>query len=107
MKVDGGIKINIGDEQKQAERLNQGRVEDNLFNSTQTPTTGDDGTLFFMTNSSEIEVPPATIGALLSTFVDDVIAMFSSDENVTSEPDENDNPDEKVAETSSTTSFTA
>ena len=107
MKVDGGFKINLSEELEQAGKYNQNRVDSNLFDETQPTATNFDNNLFTSTNPADIEVPPATIGALLSTFVDDVIAIFTSDEGTTSEPDENDNPDERVAETSSTTSFTA
>ena len=107
MKVDGGVKIDVRNELEQAGKYNQNRVNDNLFDTQQQPVSGTDNNLFTSTNPADIEVPPATIGALLSTFVDDVIAIFTSDEGSTSEPDENDNPDERVTESNSTASFTA
>ena len=107
MKVDSSVKIDVRNELEQAGRYNQNRVDSNLFDETQPTATNFDNNLFTSTNPADIEVPPATIGALLSTFVDDVIAMFSSDEGSTSEPDESDNPDERVTESNSTASFTA
>lgn len=107
MKVNGGITLNVADELKQAERYNQNRVEGNLFDESQPPATGTDSSLFGTSDPTGIDVPPATIGALLSTFADEVIAMFSSDTGEPTEPDENDDPDERVTESESTASFTA
>ena len=107
MKVDGSFKINLSEELEQAGKYNQIRVNDNLFDAQQQPVSGTDNNLFVGTNPADIEVPPATIGALLSTFVDDVISMFNSESDISSEPDENDNPDTRVAESSGTASFTA
>lgn len=107
MKVNSGLRLNVSEEARQAERFNQNRVEGNLFDDNQQPVVGTDNPLFGTSNPAEIEVPPATIGALLSTFADEVIAMFSSDIGEPTEPDEKDNPDERVTESESTASFTA
>lgn len=106
MKVNGGLTLDLSKELELAGNYNQNRVEGNLFDdapqtlATETP-------LFEGTNPAEIDVPPATIGALLSTFADEIIAMFSSDADIDTEPDEKENPDERVTESESTTSFTA
>lgn len=107
MKVNSGLKLNLSEEARQAERFNQNRVEGNLFDENQPPAASTDTPLFGTQNPAEIEVPPATIGALLSTFADEVIAMFSSDIGAPNEPDEQDDPDERVTESESTATFTA
>ena len=65
MKVNSKSGINVLDEITEEEKYSQNTVNNRLF---------------VIANRTDIVVPSATIEALLSTFVDDVVAIFNSDE---------------------------
>lgn len=65
MKVNSKSGINVLDEITEEEKYSQNTVNNRLF---------------VIANRTDIVVPSATIEALLSTFVDDVVTIFNSDE---------------------------